>query len=192
MRRLRIEFRAISLLQSGDITRIFDGRALHAEANSKERHFVFARVLNSVDHSLNAAFAESAGNENSIIAVQACFRSRGRIDFFGFDPLENGLVIVRQAAVKQGFAQAFVRIFELHVLANDCDARLARRMMHSVDQVEPRFHVRSVVFQLQEAEDLRVQTFFAQLRGDGVNGVHIFHGNDAGFRDVAEEGDFFL
>ena len=73
--------------------------------------------------------------------MEARLCSSGRIDFFGFNPLENSFVIVRQATVQQGFAQTLIGIFELHVFADNCDASLAHRMMHAVHQVEPRLHV---------------------------------------------------
>ncbi len=62
IRRLRIKFGAVCLLQSSHIARIFDRRALHAQANPKEGNFVFASKLNRINHSLNSAFAESARN----------------------------------------------------------------------------------------------------------------------------------
>src|SRR5205807_1392249 len=70
VRRLRIELRAVRLFQAGHVARIFDCRALHPQANPEERHFVLARVLNGVNHSLNSALAEPPGHENSVVAVQ--------------------------------------------------------------------------------------------------------------------------
>ena len=99
---------------------------------------------------------------------------------------------MRQSPVEQGFAQTLVGIFELHVLSDNGDARFARGMMHAVHEVQPRLHVRRMILQLEKPEDLRVQPFFAEFGGHGVNGVHVFHGNDAGFHDVAEERNFFL
>ena len=49
-----------------------------------------------------------------------------------------------------------------------------------------------MLFELQQAQDLRVEAFAAELDGHGVNGVDVFHGNDAGFGDVAEQRDFLL
>ncbi len=100
MRRLRIEFGAVGLFQAGHVARVFDGGALHAEANPKERNVMFAGVLNGVHHALNSALAESAGNQNAVVPAQArCGGFRG-IDFLRFDPLENGFVLVRQSAVE--------------------------------------------------------------------------------------------
>ncbi len=101
-------------------------------------------------------------------------------------------MIVGQAAVEEGFAEAFVGVFELDVFADDGDANFAGGIVHAVDEVEPGAHVGRAVFQLHVTQDLRVEAFAAEFYRDGINGVDVFHGNDAGFGDVAEEGDFFL
>src|SRR5579862_2193192 len=72
VRRLRIAFRGVGLLQAGNIASVLDGGALHAEAHTEVGHFVFARVLDGVDHALHAAFAETAGNKDAVVAVQSC------------------------------------------------------------------------------------------------------------------------
>ena len=145
--------------KSGHVARVFDGRALHAQANPKERNFVFARVLNGVNHSLNAALAESAGNQNAVDIAQARRRGFARIDFFGFDPFENGFVLVRQAAVEQRFAQTFVRIFELHVFSDHRDAHFALR--DAADVASRSSHgciFARRCFQFQQAQNLLVQS----------------------------------
>src|SRR5258707_5710532 len=48
------------------------------------------------------------------------------------------------------------------------------------------------MLELQEAQNLGVQAFATEFDRDGVNGVHVFHGNDTGFGYVAEEGDFLF
>src|SRR5258705_9511277 len=48
------------------------------------------------------------------------------------------------------------------------------------------------MLELQEAQNLGVQAFATQFDRDGVDGVHVFHGNDTGFGYVAEEGDFLF
>src|SRR5260370_29347522 len=44
--RLRIEFGTVRLLQSRYIARVFNRRALHAQANAEEGNFVLASKLN--------------------------------------------------------------------------------------------------------------------------------------------------
>jgi hypothetical protein len=64
--------------------------------------------------------------------------------------------------------------------------------MQAVDQVYPRLEILGVMLELEEAQNLGVQTFATELYWDGVDGVHVFHGNDAGFGYVAEERDFLF
>src|SRR2546429_239479 len=70
MRRLGVKFRAVRLFHPGYVARIFNRRALHSQANPKERHWVFARVLNWMNHSLKAALPEAAGNQDAVVSMQ--------------------------------------------------------------------------------------------------------------------------
>ena len=74
MRSLRIELGGVGVFQAAHVAGVLDGGALHAEADAEERNLVFARVLNGVDHALDAALAESAGNQNAVVAAQATLR----------------------------------------------------------------------------------------------------------------------
>ena len=64
--------------------------------------------------------------------------------------------------------------------------------MQAVDEVDPRLHILGMMLEFEQAQNLGVQAFAAELDRNGVNGVDVFHGNDAGFCDVAEERDFLL
>ncbi len=192
MRSLRFELGAVGLLEPSHVASVFDGGALHAEANSEEGNFVFAGVLNGVDHSLNAALAESAGDKDTVVTAQTCRGGLGGINFFGFDPLEDSFVLMGQAAVKQSFAQTFVGVFELNIFSDHGDAHFAGGMMHAVDEIEPRLHVSGLFGEFQVANNFGVESFFAELDGYGVNRVDIFHGDYAGAGDVAEERDFLF
>ena len=156
VRRLRIELRAVRLFQTCGVARVFNRRALHSEANPEERHFVLARILNRVNHPLNPALAKSARHENPVVAVQPPRRRLRRINFFRLDPVQRRFMVVRQPAVQQSFAQTLVRVFQLHVLPNHGDSRFASRMMHAVNQIDPRLHVRWPRLQLQQPQNLRV------------------------------------
>src|SRR6516225_7275504 len=70
VRRLRIKLRAVCMFQAGKVACIFNCRALHPQANPEERHFVLARVLNGINHSLNPTPAEPAGHEDPVVAVE--------------------------------------------------------------------------------------------------------------------------
>src|SRR5208282_3967554 len=98
----------------------------------------------------------------------------------------------RQAAMEQGFAEAFIGVFQLNIFAHHRYADLAGGIVHAVDEVEPGAHVGRTLFEFQVAQNLYVEAFAAQLDGHSVNRVDVFHGNDASIGDVAEQRDFFL
>src|SRR5712671_1986813 len=94
--------------------------------------------------------------------------------------------------MQQGFAETFVGVFELDVFADDGDAYFAEGVMQAVDQVYPRLEALGVMLEFEEAQNLGVQAFAAEFYWDGVDGVHVFHGDYAGLGYVAEEGDFLF
>jgi hypothetical protein len=96
---------------------------------------------------------------------------------------------VGESTMKKRFSQTLVGIFELNILADNADAHFAFRMMEALQHVEPRLHVGGTILQTEQASDLRVETFLAELHRDFVDGFHIFHGDDAGLIDIAEESD---
>ena len=152
MRRLRIELGAVRVRKPRGIARVFDGGALHAKANAEEGNLVLAGVLDGVDHALNSALAKAAGNEDAVVVFQALFGCLQGIDFLGFDPFDHGFVIVRQAAVQQRFAQAFVGVFQLNVFADNADAHFALGMVQAIQHVQPGPHVRGAIFQAKQAQ----------------------------------------
>src|SRR5208282_5144789 len=121
----------------------------HAEADAEEGNLVLAGELDGVDHALNAALAEAAGNQDAVVIFEALLRGFKRVDLLGFDPVDDGLVIVRQPAVKEGFAQALVGIFELNVLADNGDADFALGMMKASEHIEPGLHVGGAIFEAE-------------------------------------------
>src|SRR5262249_4875022 len=67
-----IELARICIRQPHNIARKLDARRLHSQANAKIRNFFLTGVANRNQHPLNATFAESAWNQNSVIAFQLC------------------------------------------------------------------------------------------------------------------------
>ena len=91
--------------------------------------------------------------------------------------------------MEKRFAQTLVSVFELNVLADNADAHFALGMMEALQHVEPRLHIGRTILEAEQARDLRVEAFLAEFHRDFVDGFHIFHGDDAGFVDIAEESD---
>src|SRR5258707_6537690 len=96
---LRIALRGVRIWKRSHIPGVFDCGALHAKANSKIGDFVLARELDGVNHALEAALAEAAGNEDAVVALEALFGGFEGVDFFGFDPIDYCFVMVSEAAV---------------------------------------------------------------------------------------------
>src|SRR5579859_6878343 len=61
-----IELAGIRVFKPTDVAGEFYAGRLHAEADAKIGDFVFAGITNSVQHAFNAAFAETAGNQDAI------------------------------------------------------------------------------------------------------------------------------
>ncbi len=108
MRCLLIKFRAVRIGNVRHVARVLDRRTLHAETDSEEWNLVLARILNRVNHSLNAALPESTRHKDAIITMQSFGGDLRRSNFFGFDPINHRFVIVRQPAVQQSLAQTLV------------------------------------------------------------------------------------
>ena len=61
-----VEFAGIGFLQAAYVAGELDAGGLHAEANSEIRHLLLARVADGVQHAIDSALAEAAGNQNSV------------------------------------------------------------------------------------------------------------------------------
>ena len=70
MLRMLVELRRIGVFPAEDIARVFDYRALHAEADAEERYLVFSGVFDCGNLAFYAARSESSGNENAVDVFQ--------------------------------------------------------------------------------------------------------------------------
>ena len=64
-----IEFARVSVFEAADVAGEFNAGGLHAQTDSKVRHVLLARVADSVQHALDAAFAKASGDKDAIEAV---------------------------------------------------------------------------------------------------------------------------
>ena len=141
---LDVELSRIRIFQIANVAREFDARGLHSEANAKVRRARFARVGNRANHSFDAALAKAAGYENRVKVTQARFIIVFVHQVFRFDPLDVDPQVVRDAAVRERFAQRLVRIFQLDILADDRDRSFAGRKARESSPTNLRQAVRSV------------------------------------------------
>ncbi len=112
------------------------------------------------------------------------------IDVFGFDPFDDHALAVGQTAVAQRFAQALVSVLELNVLAHHSNAHFALRILENFEHGQPAAQIARRRFQMQQAQNLFVQSFGGQRHGNFIDVAHVRRGNNAGFGHVAEKRDF--
>ena len=65
-----IEFAAVGTIKTHHVAAVFDHRALHAEANAEEWNAAFSRELNRLHFAFDSPFAESAWDQNPVVAAQ--------------------------------------------------------------------------------------------------------------------------
>src|ERR1700750_164403 len=63
----RIELTRVCILQSAYVPRKFNACRLHSQTDAKVRHFLFTRVPDSVEHSLDSTLAEPAGHQDPVV-----------------------------------------------------------------------------------------------------------------------------
>ena len=80
VRRVLVELPGVSALHAADVARELDDGALHAEADAEIRHLVLAAILDGVYLALDAAHAESAGDNDAVGTPQPlCHRVLGEL-----------------------------------------------------------------------------------------------------------------
>ena len=74
---------------------------MHAEADAEERNFIFAGVLNGVDHTCDAALAETARDQNAIVAAQTCGGSFGGVAMGKIKYIPGMSVLLKAAKIRE-------------------------------------------------------------------------------------------
>ena len=68
--RCAIELRAVGALEAEHVSRILNASHLHAQADTEERHLVFARPADGLNFAFNTPFAEAARHQHSVDTLQ--------------------------------------------------------------------------------------------------------------------------
>ena len=93
--------------------------------------------MNRANHAGDASFTETARNQDRIEVAQAVLVVVVH-QLFRLDPLHVDFQIVRDAAVRQRFAQRLVGVFQLDVFADDGNrGPTAGRLANRLDQLSP-------------------------------------------------------
>ena len=65
-----LELGAVGVGHAADVAGELDDGHLEAEADAEERQAVLARPADRLDHALDAALAEAAGNQQAVVSRQ--------------------------------------------------------------------------------------------------------------------------
>ena len=143
MRSGGVELAGVGILEAADVARVLDAGGLHAEADAEVGDLVLAGVADGVEHALDAALAEAAGDEDAVeagellwVVIAAAVFAAG-FEALGFDPGDLELEVVGEGSVDERFLEALVGVFVLDVLADDGDRDFVLRVVGAVDDVLP-------------------------------------------------------
>ena len=157
---------------------------------------LFAGVADGVEHALDAALAEAAGDEDAVEAFQlrlvAAVVGAFGLEAFGFDPGDFQFEVLRDGAVGERFLERLVAVFVLDIFADDGDGDFVFGVVAAVDEIAPWGEVRLGRVVVQVLEDERVDALFGKAERDFVDEGHGLGADDGLLFDVAEGGDLLL
>src|SRR5262245_899315 len=100
--------------QAHHIPRKLDRGTLPPQANARKRNPTLANVVNRLDLSLDASFAESTWHQNPVVPGQQ-FRRSLALDLLALNPPDAHLALVMNARVVERLINRLVRVFVLGV-----------------------------------------------------------------------------
>src|SRR6266581_6304625 len=191
VRRVAVKFRAVRAREADDVSREFDHRELHTQANAEIRNLVLARVLDRLHHAFHTALAETARNEYRVHPLQE------RADAFLLDRFRIHIADVDPAArvdpgVDERLVQRFVGIGEIDVLADHGDGDLVLWMLERLDQLFPRLELGGLGDDTELVTDDLVEHLLVQHPGNPVDRIHVPDRNHGICLDIGKQRDLFL
>ena len=111
VRRGGVELAGVGAGEAADVARVLDAGGLHAEADAEVGDVVLAGVADGVEHALDAALAEAAGDKDAVEAAElglvvaigaaGCIAVGLVVSFqaLGLDPGDAQLEVVSERAV---------------------------------------------------------------------------------------------
>ena len=134
MRCFRIQFSRVSAAETADVACKFNHGKLHTKANAEVRNVVLTGVFDGFDLAFGTAFAETAGNQNSIHAFEAV----GAFFFkdFSFDEGYIHMMTGMDTGVNESFIQRLIRILQV-ILADHGKFDGVLRMFKTIDDLFP-------------------------------------------------------
>ena len=188
-----VELGAVGIVESGHVTRKFDGGDLHAQTDAQIGHLVLTGKAGRAYFAFHTADAKAARHQNRIEFGQLRHVAGG--DGFRVDIVNLDARVVFHAGVPQCFVQRFVAVAQFHIFANHDNVDIAFRVGGFIDKIIPALETGRWRIQAQLVTDQAIQTLFMQHARHLVDGVHVPHGNHTPQRHVGEQGNllpFFL
>src|SRR5262249_38855465 len=187
-----VELSGVCSIDTANIAREFNSRALHAQTNSKIRRLLATGEVDRSQHPKNSALSEAPGHQNGVQIAQAIFPVGILYEILRLHPANLNSQAIRHASVNQSLIQALVGIFQLDVLTNDANGDLAVGVFDRVDQLRPASNVQVACRQVQLLDDHVVEALMRKHQRNVVDGVYILGRYDFIFSNVAEQCDFGL
>ena len=157
---------------------------------------LLARILNRSQHAFDAALAESAGDEQSVILFKLRFITLivfvGRFQALGFDPIHFQLEVVRERAVHERLFQRLVAVFILDIFSDNADFDHIFRVVNTVHQIVPLGKVAILRLEVQTAQHQSIHFFMGEYDRHFVNRCHVFGGDYGLVFHVAEQSNLGL
>ena len=132
--RFFVELGRVGILPAENVTCEFNHAALHAEANAKQRNFMFACITDGNALAVYATATETARNQN---AVSFLDEVRILFELFSFDAFHLYLGIVCHAGVLQSFVHGLVSVADGDVLAHKRDGAFVFWFCSFLDKAIP-------------------------------------------------------
>ena len=110
---------------------------LHTQTDAEVGDMVLPRVLGSLDHPLDAAVAEAAGNDDAVRIAQLIGAAALVHQMLAVHPLDLDLALILKAGVVQALHNAEVGIVQLDILAHQCDGAGLAAGGDAADQLLP-------------------------------------------------------
>ena len=167
------KFRRVGVFHACNVTREFDQRNLHTQADAQIRNFVFTRIACGSDLAFNTTVAEAARDQDSIQIFQNFDAARFHI--LRINQLDVDGYAIFQATVFQRFNHRFIGIWQFNVLADHTNRDFACRVRFFEDNLFPFGQVCFRAVQAESFTNIIVQPLRFQQAWNFINGIDIFH-----------------
>ncbi len=190
----RIKLGAVGIGQSSNIAGKFDGCQLHPQANTQKRHFLFAGVGDRHNFTRHPSFTKAPRHQDPMTVGQQLRRGVSPIlpsfgNILGADIVQHHPGIVGNSPVDQGLMQALIRLFEIHIFADNDNTHRMSRILDPHHQFSPGLQFWRAGPNVEQLENLVIQPFLMELQGNFVDVFHVRGGDHRVTVNTAKKGD---